>query len=140
MVPVEETVNVIQEEPYLAIEPGKIPLNFQDRAYKFEGYDNGDFTTIIKVFVQNTDDELGTYKVNVVLTNSTNTYDKEATQVIKSGEEKMFYFEQIEGRDNKDFNFTHSVTPSYKSKSVQVTKYRNITVAKVVTVNKRVCF
>src|SRR3989344_3165986 len=106
-VPVEETIATIQEEPYLAIEPGKVPL---------------------------------TFKVQVVISNSTNIYTKDDEQVIKAGEEKMFYFEQIEGRTNIPMNFTHGVTPSSKDKSVQITKYRNVTVTKVVTVTKRVCF
>ncbi|MEK6923225.1 MAG: hypothetical protein AABW84_00810 [Nanoarchaeota archaeon] len=139
-VPVEETIATLQEEPYLAIEPGKVPLKFTDRAYLFDGYNNGDYSTIIKVFVKNTDADQGTFKVQAVISNSTNIYTKEDEQVIKAGEEKIFYFEQIEGRNNIPMNFTHGVTPSSKDKSVQITKYRNVTVTKVVTVTKRVCF
>jgi len=138
--PIQETIQVTQGDPYNALEVKQVPLTFTDRAYQFEGYDYGDLTTIVKVFVKNTDSIKGVFKVQITLTNATNTYVQEDEQGIVAGEERLFYFEQREGRDNTEFNFTHSVTPPTKETSAQVTKYNQVAGKQVVTVLKRSCF
>ena len=138
-VPYQDTESYIEQEPYQATEEYKVDLKYEVvNNYKetfYEGFLDVWARSIVEV--RNVDSETGSFIVKQTFkTLEDGSNDFTSSQYIMPGETKTFT-EKYDISAGEDFDVSYVITPSQKTLTRTVTKWRDVTKYRTVTKYKQ---